>query len=438
MSDALLPSPALAQEFYEALQESQYWSPEKLLEHQRQRISLLVEHARENVPFYGDRLNVLMADSGRIDWHRWHDVPTVTRRQMANDRESMQAVRLPPGSGHSQTARTSGSSGISIVVTVNALSLMADKATRWRGQHRCGLNWSFNLCSRQIIEPTSGVWPEGKRLGRWGPSWRHDTTGVAWGLYKGTPAEQTFEFAGRMNCPYINGGAKTLHAMALEAERLGIEVKLQAILAQGENCDDDDREACRRVFGATIIEHYSAKEGGQMAHPCELGTLHVNSETVFLEVVDDAGAPCPEGVAGRVVVTPLYLMSQPLIRYEQGDIAVLGGPCPCGRSSPTLAKIVGRTVTIFRHPDGRAVSRLMPHTARLSLDCEMWQIAQIGPTEFEVRYVPRNWGTLGDEQAFVDSFREVYFEDASVRFVRTKHIQPAPSGKIIEYTNEQI
>lgn len=76
----------------------------------------------------------------------------------------------------------------------------------------------------------------------------------------------------------------------------------------------------------------TAKQGGHL-HP-DLGVV---------EIVDDAGDPCPPGMPGEVVVTPLSIEAMPLIRFKTGDIGfLLDDPCPCGRHTPRLSPILGR------------------------------------------------------------------------------------------------
>ena len=63
---------------------------------------------------------------------------------------------------------------------------------------------------------------------------------------------------------------------------------------------------------------------------------------MLVEVIDAAGQPCAPGQVGRVVVTPLFNYAMPLLRYELGDYAEVGPPCPCGRGLPVLTRILGR------------------------------------------------------------------------------------------------
>jgi len=57
-------------------------------------------------------------------------------------------------------------------------------------------------------------------------------------------------------------------------------------------------------------------------------------------------------------VRPAWSLSQTstiplsLVRYPAGDFAVRGGPCTCGRPSPTLERVRGRQHDFIVTPDG--------------------------------------------------------------------------------------
>jgi len=82
------------------------------------------------------------------------------------------------------------------------------------------------------------------------------------------------------------------------------------------------------------------------------GLLHVQSENLLVEVLNDRGQRCLEGEVGQVVVTDLHNFAMPLIRYSLGDWAEAGPPCPCGRGLPTLRRVVGRTRNMAMSPKG--------------------------------------------------------------------------------------
>jgi phenylacetate-CoA ligase len=107
---------------------------------------------------------------------------------------------------------------------------------------------------------------------------------------------------------------------------------------------------------------------------------------VLAEIIRDDGTPCQPGETGELVVTPLYNYASPLVRYRSGDFVERGQPCPCGRTLPTIGRVVGRREHMFQFPDGR---RALPALDRVRV-CEMlghekWVFAQTAPSLAELQ-----------------------------------------------------
>jgi phenylacetate-CoA ligase len=423
--------------FYDMLMESQFWSPSQLVAYQRGQLEQLLRHARKNVPFYKHRLDPVFTASGDIDWHRWEEIPIVTRADMAGHRDAMLALERPKGHGAAGTIASSGSTGRPIQITSNRLTALAANANRWRAHRWFELDWSGTLASRG--DPRPGDDPEqGRLLGTWGPPWEEASRhGRSVMFMRSFSAERLLDYLQETNTRYLTWGAKNLHALALEAERLHRPLKIDCVLTHGQQTSAADEAVFARVWGARCLDHYSSKEGGQMAYTCPSGHgLHVNAESVLVEIVDAHGRAVPHGEEGHVVVTPFVSTAQPLIRYDQGDIARFGPPCSCGRGLPVIAGISGRTLAISRHPDGRQMAKMLTENTRAALGATFWQIAQVGPLAFEIRYVPAEWSATGDEATAVADFRRVFFTDAEVRCVRMAEIPLTAAGKYLEYVNE--
>ena len=69
----------------------------------------------------------------------------------------------------------------------------------------------------------------------------------------------------------------------------------------------------------------------------------MHAEHCIVEIVDDEGSPCAPGRSGRLLVTALRNFAMPLLRYDTGDTALLGEPCPCGRGLPVIRDILDWT-----------------------------------------------------------------------------------------------
>ena len=106
---------------------------------------------------------------------------------------------------------------------------------------------------------------------------------------------------------------------------------------------------------------YAATETGFLAGECSAHRgLHLFADLAVLEVVDAAGDAVPAGSPGaRVLVTSLINHTQPLIRYELSDLLTVDpDPCPCGRPSPLLLSVDGRSddVLQLRGHDGAPIA----------------------------------------------------------------------------------
>jgi phenylacetate-CoA ligase len=106
----------------------------------------------------------------------------------------------------------------------------------------------------------------------------------------------------------------------------------------------------RRVFEekyrlATFQAYAVTEPGGAIAYECQARSgLHLMDDYI-VEIVDpQTGRQLDPGQVGEIVVTPIHNRSWGLLRFGTGDMSsIVTTPCPCGRTSPRLTGIVGRT-----------------------------------------------------------------------------------------------
>jgi putative adenylate-forming enzyme len=127
-----------------------------------------------------------------------------------------------------------------------------------------------------------------------------------------------------------------------------IREKPRLIVSYAEVLEAEAKTKLAATFGCPVIEIYQASEG-QIGSTCKHGTLHINEDLVYVELLDEAGAPVdrPGVVARRMLVTNLVNTVQPIIRYEMNDLIELGSPCPCGSQFRTIARVLGRQDDVF-------------------------------------------------------------------------------------------
>jgi len=425
----------LLRQYYEMLMESQFWAPDQLLAFQRQQLGHLLRHARAQSPFYEHRLDAVFRPNGDIDWDRWGEIPILKRSDLLEHRDAMLARELPPGHGPTRDFSTSGSTGAPVTITTTMISNVAAKASVWRMHRWHDADWSRPMLS-WMGESAQSALEEGQEVGSWGPDWEAGNGKLIY-VSRTWPPEHVLKFAARKGVAYFTGRPKSMQYLALDALRRRERLSLEGLLCFGTAVSDDEREDCRSAFGAEMWSHYSSKEMGPVAHQCSSCThLHVNAESVLVEIVDDDGWPAPTGTLGRVVSTSLYSTAQPLIRYEQGDLAVAGDACPCGRTLPVLQRVAGRLTNLFRFPDGAKVAPSIPDHYRSLLGAKYWQIAQVGPLELEVRYVPFD-EQMADRASFADIVHQhIHRDDVAIRFSCHETLERAEGGKFVQYVCE--
>lgn len=82
-----------------------------------------------------------------------------------------------------------------------------------------------------------------------------------------------------------------------------------------------------------------------------LGSLHLSSEHVVVELVEGEGNAVAPGESGGIVITHLATGAFPFIRYRTGDMAVQSlRSGVCGRSLPVLEQVLGCSTDFIRSP----------------------------------------------------------------------------------------
>lgn len=158
-------------------------------------------------------------------------------------------------------------------------------------------------------------------------------------------------------------GATVLQAFTPYAEALGLEMaqkgidprrdlRVRLLLVGGEVSTAGARLRLAELWGgAGVREFYGTAETGAVATECPAGGgMHISDDYLF-EVIDpDTGEPCDPAGGGEIVLTEMMRRAQPFIRFRTGDITagVDFRPCPCGRPTPRLQRIMGRRSSILR------------------------------------------------------------------------------------------
>ena len=420
--------------FLDALSQTEHLPAEKLQTYQLGLLEPLVRHAAENVPFYRDRLKPVLADDGKFDFSRWHEVPPFDRTAAQAAGKKLQTENLPLGNDRWVEGSTAGSSGAPLWHRRSNLSDLASRCQRERDYQWYGMDSKETLAYIGDIRDETANPPDGLKLHPW--SLRGDGDFIVLDLR--TTPEQQFLWLQRTRPRYFSSYPSVLRDLAeyvLASGQLALWFDL--VLTTGERISEDVRAKTQRAFGARIYDRYNVHELGHLAAECpSCAQYHLSAESALVEILRDDGTPAGPGEIGRVIVTSFYNYAMPFIRYDVGDFAEASWTNACWRTLPSLRRILGRERNAFIKPDG---SRLWPDTRAIDLrrflGFRRVQIIQAAPDAIEVHYVPDRSGRAPDEEGLQDHLCAVLYPAATIRLIAVDEIERMPSGKCEDYVS---
>jgi phenylacetate-CoA ligase len=157
----------------------------------------------------------------------------------------------------------------------------------------------------------------------------------------------------RVQATAIVGVPSFLGLLADKAAETGVELArlgVRKALCIGEPIRHEDLTlnragaATEQRWNAKAFSTYGITELASSLCECDAAQGgHLHPELLYLEALDEAGRPVPDGQVGELTATTLGVEAMPLIRYRTGDFAAIRRqPCACGRHSLRVGPIVGR------------------------------------------------------------------------------------------------
>jgi phenylacetate-CoA ligase len=215
------------------------------------------------------------------------------------------------------------------------------------------------------------------------------------------------------------------------------------VLSAAENLSEEMREVIESNFGTKVYNFYGSRESSNLAGECKEGLLHPFSFWNYLEVLDKDNRPVGEGEEGRIVITNLFNYSMPLIRYEIGDMAVLGPrKCSCGHVLPTLKKITGRITDRFILKNGTTVpAEFFIHL--LGVVCyegsgfERFQVIQEDYDKIRINIVAQKEISEHYKKDVDEKIRVVMGQECIILWQKVDDIPKTPTGKYL-YTKSLV
>lgn len=415
------------------LERSQWLPLDQLRQRQLGQLQALVRHALATVPHYREAWGADYDAATPLTLERFAALPLLTRRDLQERFDHLKSGGLPAGHGGMRESQSSGSTGTPVRILKTQLAGLFWNAFTLRDHawHRRNLRGKLATIRHGIPAGESEHWGQATAgLVADGPS-------VVIGVRDSV--ETQLRWLEQQQPEYL----MTYPSIAAELAKLVIAggnrlAQLREVRTLGEVLTPEVRELCRQAWSVPVSDVYSAEEVGYIALQCPRHEhYHTLEEDILVEILDAQGIPCAPGQLGRVVVTSLHNFAMPLIRYELGDYAEFGEPCPCGRGLPVLRRVAGRVRNMLVTAAGehywpafgtRSFTRIAP--------IRQCQLAQIECDLVEARLVTE--GSLSAEQE--DGLRGLILSRLPpgfrVRFAYREQIARGAGGKYEDFVCE--
>ena len=339
------------------LEESQYWSKERLAEHQWACFRRLVTHAFDTCPYY--RKTFREAGISPTDLRSQEDIdkiPILTKEAIQEHRDEMISARYCKD-GLIQDM-TGGSTGSPMQFYYDedrldsrvAATLRHNRWAGWDIGDRAAILWGAPRDTRVSGNLKDSVrdWILERRL-------ILDASSLDEGsMYEF--AQKLIRFQPTILLAYAN----TLGLFARYVKAVNIEgISPKGIICSAEVLTEENRSLIEQTFGCPVYNRYGSREFAVIASECERHKgMHVNAENLYIEVLASGNGSGDKD--GEIVITDLRNYAMPMIRYQTRDMGYLkSSDCDCSRGLPLLELGGGRVTDFLTRTDGKKVSGIV-------------------------------------------------------------------------------
>lgn len=389
----------------------------------------IVEHHLKNNPFYK---NLVKDHSGK-----WEDLPIITKNILQQPLDSL--LSNDEKKSKLFLGKTSGSSGHPFYFAKNKYAHAMTWACFFKEYAIHGIDLDTDLQARFYGIPLTG---KSRYLELLKDFVSNRKRFPIFNLNDVVLSNFVNDFT-KKPYNYINGYTSSIVLLAKYCQNNKINLKelcptLKATIVTSEMLFPEDRLLLEIHLGIPVINEYGASEVGLIAIENKNGELVINTQTLFVEVVDDQNKPVPNGITGRILITDLYNTAIPMIRYEIGD---LGSLKSFDNGGVYLDSLQGRTSDIAVLPSGKVIPGLTFYYVTKSvikkdLSILEFVVIQRSSNYFEVQYV----GNSSMSQLTEVSIRkamDTYVEPGlKISFTKLAYLDRSKRGKLKQFMVE--
>ncbi len=408
---------------YNFLQESQWWTREKLEEYQMQQLEKLLKHAYDNVPYYRKVFDEKGLKPKDIqDFDDLKKLPYLTKDAFKQHFEELVAKNIKLK--NLSMSHTSGTTG-------KPLQFYEDSST---GQKE--LAFIYHQWSRVGLEPSDPlIQLRGAVIGGNKPV-EYDPVNKVLRLSPRLDSNEIVRYylekMGYFRAKFLHGYPSTIAIFASLIKRYDFRVsfKLKAVLFASETSYSWERKITKEVFNCRVFSHYGTAEKAVLAGECEnTHDYHCLPQYGITEIDTDTN---------EILGTSFLNYVNPFIRYCTTDIAsrsIHSSCSQCGRQYfPVFPGVEGRLEDFIITPKGVPVSpAVITHPFKDFKTIKDTQILQKSLDCIKLRIAP--WDNyrpkvLEDElQQLCQGLKKILGPEMKIETEIVQSIQFSKSGK---------
>jgi phenylacetate-CoA ligase len=312
----------------------------------------ILSYVYSEVPWYHESFSALNLHPDDIKtWEDFKDIPVITRSDISENFNKFISRKVNPKSLKIST--TGGSTGMPLKLGMNGRALR--EVQKWQMLSWWGVSPTANMATVYRGIPVEGVTKTAIDLINWPQRvLRSDATQMTY--------ESIERFVKRWNKikpGLLHGYTGSVDAMSDYI--LGNSMKVHSpdvIWLTASPVTSVVETKVSKAFNAKVCDQYGCSEIYFISAECpHKNGLHIFTDHVRLEVLDENNQNVPADSYGKIVLTNLDEYHFPLIRYQNGDIGrMLNHSCTCGMSLPLMDKVRGRVSDNLILPDGTTLS----------------------------------------------------------------------------------
>ena len=240
---------------------------------------------------------------------------------------------------------------------------------------------------------------------------------------------------------YINGYTSSIELFAKFLQKKNIILKdicptLKVCIVTSEMLFPDTKALLEKQFGIPVVNEYGASELDILAFQNPKDQWMLNTETLFIEIVNEKGEVLPHGEEGKIVVTSLYNKAHPFIRYDLGDVGIIDAKSSAKHQF--LQKLTGRTNDVATLPSGKVVPGLTFYYVTKSIiedsgEVKEFVIKQTKANSFEITYVASATISAEKENEIKTAIEKYLEKGLSLQLKRVDVLQRKKSGKLKQF-----